>query len=90
MLTYDVGITILLYQGKTTIGYGHNCEKHDCTNIHSPISREMAEVILNHDLAESESCVRSMVSESINDNQFAAVLYFVYILFVHNNWSYFK
>jgi len=65
--------------GIRTIGYGHACHANDCSSIHPPITQAQGEALLKQDLVSRQTCVQNQVS-FVNDNQFAALVSFVFNL----------
>ena len=59
-------------KGIKTIGYGHACKWHDCSQVHPPLSEAQATQLMLQDLVEFENCVQN-AAPGLNDNQFAAV-----------------
>lgn len=73
------GLRLTAYQdsvGVWTIGYGHTRTAREGMKITEP----EAEALLRDDLADAESDVSRMVSVPLNDNQFAALVSFVFNL----------
>ncbi len=63
--------------GNPTIGYGHLCKAND--NLFE-ISEEEADNLLYHDLEIASNAVQRLITITLNDNQFAALLDFTYNL----------
>ena len=64
-------------KGFATVGWGHKIrpsEKH----LRKPITREMADKIQAGDVAEAERAVNAKVKVKLNDNQFSALVCFVF------------
>jgi lysozyme len=64
-------------KGYATVGWGHKIrpsEKH----LRKPITREMADKIQAGDVAEAERAVNAKVKVKLNDNQFSALVCFVF------------
>jgi lysozyme len=75
------GLRLERYQdvaGKWTIGYGHLIRKGEVFD--GPITEARATEMLQTDLATAESDVDELVTATITDNQFAALVDFVYNL----------
>lgn len=73
------GLRLTAYQdsvGVWTIGYGHTRTAREGMKITEP----EAEALLRDDLADAESDVSRMVGVPLNDNQFAALVSFVFNL----------
>jgi lysozyme len=73
------GLRLEKYQdvaGKWTIGYGHLIKKRE--TFDGPITEERATELLEQDLQLAESAVDELVSVSLNDNQYGALVDFVY------------
>jgi len=73
------GLRLEKYQdvaGKWTIGYGHLIKKGEA--FESPITEERATELLEQDLRLAESAVNELVSVPLNDNQYSALVDFVY------------
>lgn len=71
------GLRLEAYQdgaGIWTVGYGH------ATNVHKgdTISQHRADLLLEADLAEAENAVSRLVKVPLTDNQFAALVSFVF------------
>lgn len=65
--------------GKPTIGYGHTSDvTFDHVREGRTITEHQAEVLLTFDLEESERIVSRAVTRKINENQFAALVSFVF------------
>lgn len=62
--------------GKHTIGYGHVITPSD--NITPPITEEQAEELLKQDIKTAENAVNLLVKNSLNQNQFDALVCFVF------------
>ncbi|CAG8774162.1 39074_t:CDS:2 [Gigaspora margarita] len=63
-----------------TIGYGHNCDVHDCSKIQPPIILAYGEKLLKEDLVEAERCVIKNTKFKLNSNQFSALVSFIFNL----------
>jgi lysozyme len=73
------GLQLEKYQdvaGKWTIGYGHLIKKGEVFD--GPITGQRATELLEQDLRLAESAVDELVTVPINDNQFGALVDFVY------------
>ena len=73
------GLKLERYQdvaGKWTIGYGHLIKKGEA--FESPITEQRATELLEQDLQLAESAVDELVSVSLNENQYSALVDFVY------------
>src|SRR5215510_3407914 len=73
------GLRLEKYQdvaGKWTIGYGHLIKRGEVFD--GPITEERASELLEHDLGLAESAVDDLVTVPLNDNQYAALVDFVY------------
>ncbi|KAJ7266615.1 lysozyme-like domain-containing protein [Mycena rebaudengoi] len=68
--------------GKITVGYGHVCQKTNCTEITFPLplSEPNASLLLNMDLLSFTKCVNSNTGPRVvlNDNQFGALSSFAF------------
>lgn len=64
--------------GKPTIGYGHviGTEEH----FDQPLSQQQAEDLLAQDLSRFEGAVARLVTSSLGENQFAALVSFTFNL----------
>lgn len=74
------GLRLVVYRdivGYATVGYGH---KSDRMQVGNSITAEAAESLLEQDLIAAESAVMSMVKVGLNDNQFSALVDFVFNL----------
>ena len=67
---YDVG-------GKPTIGYGHLIKDGECF---TKLTHEQAEQLLRQDVAEAEAAVKRHVKVKLNENQFSALVSWVFNL----------
>jgi lysozyme len=62
-----------------TIGFGTACHAYDCSTITPPITRQQAETLMLKDIvANYAPCVTTNVRVTLNDNQFSALVAFVY------------
>jgi len=80
LIKYYEGLKLETYKdvvGVATIGYGHT--GHDVFD-NQKITTLQAEMLLKHDLEEFEKIVDAFVKPQINDNQFSALVSFVYNL----------
>lgn len=68
--------------GIKTIGYGHACHANSCgPEIKPPLTEAQATELLITDLQRSyEPCVEKAVTVPLNDNQFSALVSFVFNL----------
>lgn len=66
--------------GKRTIGYGHVLLPGE---DYESITQEEAETLLERDLKKAEEAVDTLVAVSLSDNQYAALVFFVYNIGVH-------
>ena len=66
--------------GKPTIGYGHLITKTEelSGKYNQPITKEQATELLAFDVREAETAIRNLVIPRINQNQFDALVSFVY------------
>lgn len=64
--------------GIWTIGYGHTSDANFKVTPGSTITEQRAEELLRLDLREAERAVDTLVTVSLNDNQFAALVSFVF------------
>jgi GH24 family phage-related lysozyme (muramidase) len=68
--------------GKITIGYGHVCQKTNCTEVPFPLplSEPNASLLLNMDLLDFTKCVNTNTGPRVvlNDNQFGALSSFAF------------
>lgn len=74
------GLRLRVYRdavGKATIGYGHLLRPGETLTT---ITHAQAEELLSKDIASAESYVASMVHHPLNDNQFSALVSFVFNL----------
>jgi lysozyme len=74
------GLRLTVYRdvaGFATVGYGH---KSDRMQVGNKITAEAAEQLLEQDLVAAESAVMSQVKVLLNDNQFSALVDFVFNL----------
>ncbi len=62
--------------GKPTIGWGHT----QGVRLGDRITREQAEEFLRQDVQDAEAAVSRLVKAAINDNQFSALVSFVFNL----------
>jgi lysozyme len=62
--------------GKATIGYGHLIKKGE--NFSKPITKDEGEKILINDLKIAENAVKSLVKVKLNQNQFDALVSFIF------------
>jgi lysozyme len=60
----------------STIGYGHRITSHD--EIGETITEAQADSFLLNDLETAEDAVTNLVQSELNDNQFSALVSFVY------------
>lgn len=67
---YDDGV------GVQTIGYGHTGELPD--GFSAPLSESEGLALLKQDLTTYEDAVKAHVTAALNENQFAAIVSFVY------------
>lgn len=77
LIKYSEGFVNHAYRdaiGVWTIGYGHTKDVHDGQHV----DESEAEALLRQDLAEAEGAVSRLVKVDINDNQFAALVSFVF------------
>ncbi len=65
-------------EGYQTVGFGHRITKQD--GIRSSITLQQAEDLLDYDLGVAEDAVTAMTSVTLNDNQFSALVSFVFNL----------
>src|SRR5262249_17224984 len=73
------GLRLEKYQdvaGKWTIGYGHLIKNGEIFD--GPITEDRATELLGQDLRAAESAVNELVSVTLNDNQYSALVDFVY------------
>lgn len=73
------GLRLRAYQcsaGVWTIGYGHTA----CVRPDNIICQEQAEIFLRQDVTLSENAIRRLVSEPLSQNQFDALVSFVFNL----------
>jgi lysozyme len=73
------GLAVEKYQdaaGKWTIGYGHLIKTGE--TFDGPISEQRATELLEQDLQLAQSAVDELVSVSLNENQYSALVDFVY------------
>jgi len=73
------GLRLEKYQdvaGKWTIGYGHLIKKGEAFD--GPITEQRATELLEQDLQIARSAVDELVSVSLNENQYSALVDFVY------------
>lgn len=68
--------------GKRTIGYGHVIESHE--DIKEPISEATAEELLKKDITWAEDAVNRYVKVPLTQNQFNALVCFVFNIGVGN------
>lgn len=68
--------------GKPTIGYGHVILPNE--HFPSSITKEEAETLLKKDLQPREKSLNILVKVSINQNQFDALMSFIYNIGVEN------
>jgi lysozyme len=68
--------------GKRTIGYGHVIEPHE--DIKEPISEATAEELLKEDITWAEDAVNRYVKVQLTQNQFNALVCFVFNIGVGN------
>ncbi|MCX5518428.1 lysozyme [Kaistia defluvii] len=61
-----------------TIGYGHTSDSNYVVRPGAVITEAKAEELLKQDLREAEETVSRLVKVSLNDNQFAALVSFVF------------
>lgn len=66
--------------GLPTVGYGHLVLAKDKLKIGDKITQARAEQLLRDDLASAERAVEKLVSVPISDNQFAALVSFIFNL----------
>ncbi|KAJ9661770.1 hypothetical protein H2198_001735 [Neophaeococcomyces mojaviensis] len=61
--------------GNPTVGYGHLCQKADCSELgyKYPISKAEGEKLLQKDLKRYEQCLASAVKVKLNANQYGAL-----------------
>lgn len=74
------GLRLTAYQDQTglwTIGYGHTGPE---VHSHLTITEAQADTLLQSDLAKAAVCIRHAVTVSINQNQFDALVDFVFNL----------
>ncbi len=70
--------TYICPAGYPTIGYGHRIRSDE--KISNSITEEYAEKLLYGDLEKVENCINSKVNTELNQNQFDALVSFVYNL----------
>jgi lysozyme len=92
MITSDKGVDLIKsfegfrnkpYQdivGKWTVGYGHLMVEGDGTKVGDIISPVTATSLLKSDLKQAENCVNTNVKVPLGQNQFDALVSFVYNL----------
>ena len=68
--------------GKPTIGYGHVILPNE--HFSSSITKEEAEILLKKDLQPREKSLNILVKVNINQNQFDALMSFIYNIGVAN------
>ena len=68
--------------GFQTIGFGHRITKED--NFSVPITREVATLLLANDVNQAETCICNWVHVPLNQNQFDALVSFVYNVGTHH------
>jgi len=61
-----------------TIGYGHTSDSNYVVKAGAVITEAKAEELLRLDLREAEEIINRLVKVSLNDNQFAALVSFVF------------
>jgi len=66
--------------GKMTVGYGHLMVPGDGCVVGSPISAGQAGSLLIADLGTAEACVNRLVTVTLSQNKFDALVSFVYNL----------
>lgn len=64
--------------GKRTIGYGHVVTPPHLPDFQKPITQERAAQILMMDMTYAQQAVERLVKVPLNENQFAALVSFVY------------
>jgi lysozyme len=65
--------------GRLTVGYGHLIRPWDGVSKTESITEERAEEILRKDVSPAVACINDAISSSsINQNQFDALVWFVY------------
>lgn len=64
--------------GVWTIGYGHTSDALLRVSPGLEITERQASVLLQHDLKEAEETVRRLVTVPLNENQYGALVSFVY------------
>lgn len=57
-----------------TIGYGHLISKSEWNTYKNGITKQQAEILLNEDLKEFESCVNSAVTKVLKQNEYDALV----------------
>lgn len=81
MLKQFEGLRTTAYKdggGVLTVGYGHTSDANLKVTPGLTITEQKAEELLRLDLREAERAVDTLVTESLNDNQFAALVSFVF------------
>lgn len=66
--------------GLLTVGWGHLIRKDDPEWMRHPIMQEQADSLLVSDLETAERAVQQMVTVTLGDNEFAALVDFVFNL----------
>lgn len=84
LVSREEGLRLTVYQdqaGKWTIGYGHLIKPGEKFYPYGPIktiTREEADKIFAQDIAEAEACVKNNVHVPLTENQYAALVSFVF------------
>ena len=65
---------------KLTVGYGHLVHPKDNIALGEKIPLELAELFLKEDIVFAEAAVNSLVKVPLSENQFSALVSFVYNL----------
>lgn len=80
-IKYEEGFRERAYKdiyGNWTIAYGHKIIPGDGFSVSSLVSQVQADALLRHDLIERENTVKNLVKVPISQNQFNALVSFVY------------
>ena len=75
------GSRLVVYRdsvGIPTVGYGHVVLQHDNLHVGDHITKQRAADFLRSDLHTAEHAVEQMVTSALTDNQFAALVSFVF------------